>query len=449
MKKILNLILVFTIFITIVLTKPVTHASYNSSIDVEAKIVLLVSMDDGTVIFDKNADMRNAPASLTKIVTAILTLRHCADLEEEIEVPNYAIRLLDGTNSSNVGLLPGEKMSIKNLLYCMLVASANDAANVLADHVSGGNIVEFINEMNKFVSDIGCEDTVFANAHGLDAEGQYTTANDMLKIVKAALRFPVFEEITSTRRYTIEPTNKYTSYRYLVSTNGLLNPGIADYYYEYAKGVKTGSTAQAGRCVISTASRDGYSYLAIIMNAPFYDIDNDGVNENIAFMECRELFAWTFKNIRLRVVAEPSQVVTVIDVELSSKLDHVRLIPSSEVTALVPTGADSEGVYFEIIDEKTPSSIDAPVEKGEVIGKARILYAGEEVATVDLVAGEDIQLSLILYFGRLIKNIVSSLVFLIIFGLLALLIVSYIILKVYADRKRRRIRIVKGYRELK
>ena len=446
MRKFLISALVCLIILT---TSVNALASYNSEIDVEAEIVFLQSMDDGTVIFDKNADMLTAPASLAKIVTASIVLENAQNLDEIVEVPNYAIRLLDGTNSSTAGLLPGEQMSVRNLLYCMLVASANDAANVLADYICPNNIGAFVQMMNEYVKSIGCENTVFINPSGLDAEGQYTTARDVAKFTLKALENPIFEEITSTKKYTIPPTNKYPQERNLISTVKIMNSGIKDYYIPTAKGIKTGTTSNAGRCIVTKASKDGYTYLAVVMRAPFYDIDNDGVEENIAFMKCKKILDWTFKNIKLRLVAEKNQVVSVIDVGLSSKYDHLRLLPEKEITALVPSGVNAQGVYFEVIEELTPKKVDAPIKKGQKIGRARILYAGNEIAQVDLVAGETIERNFLLYLAKITKTVLTSPVFIILAAILAAAVVVILILRAKNSRRKTVIRVVKDYSALK
>ncbi len=446
MRKFLISALVCLIILT---TSVNALASYNSEIDVEAEIVFLQSMDDGTVIFDKNADMLTAPASLAKIVTASIVLENAQNLDEIVEVPNYAIRLLDGTNSSTAGLLPGEQMSVRNLLYCMLVASANDAANVLADYICPNNIGAFVQMMNEYVKSIGCENTVFINPSGLDAEGQYTTARDVAKFTLKALENPIFEEITSTKKYTIPPTNKYPQERNLISTVKIMNSGIKDYYIPTAKGIKTGTTSNAGRCIVTKASKDGYTYLAVVMRAPFYDIDNDGVEENIAFMECKKILDWTFKNIKLRLVAEKNQVVSVIDVGLSSKYDHLRLLPEKEITALVPSGVNAQGVYFEVIEELTPKKVDAPIKKGQKIGRARILYAGNEIAQVDLIAGETIERNFLLYLAKITKTVLTSPVFIILAAILAAAVVVILILRAKNSRRKTVIRVVKDYSALK
>ncbi len=424
------------------------QAAFNQVLETEefhSEVILLVSLDNGTVLFNKNADLKTPPASLVKIVVASLVLEHCTDLEAIVTVPEYTIRMLDRTGSSNVGLKPGEEMSVLNLLYCLLVPSANDAATVLADYVAG-SVDVFVDMMNAYVKNLGCEDTHFLNPHGLDADGQHTTANDMYKIAMKAMTVPLFEQITATQKYTVPATNMRAQ-RNLISTVFLMNKGIKDYYYQYATGIKTGSTTGAGRCVISKASKDGYSYMAVIMRSPFKNIDSDSALENCAFIDCKALFTWTFKHIRLRTVAEVNRIVSEVPVHLSWKTDYVQLVPQQEYTALMPTGSGVGSVLIETVPESMPESINAPVKKGQVIGEARVLYAGEEIARIKLTANQDISRSLLLYAGSLIKAALSTTAAKIIIGVIVLLILAYAALTVVVNvrkKKRRKLRVVRG-----
>lgn len=415
-------------------------AAYNSELETKADIVLLMSLDDGTVIFDKNADKVSAPASLTKITTAILTLEKCQDLEAVVTVPSYCISLLNGTNSKMAGLKAGEQLTVRQLLYCMMVFSANEAANILADYIGGGSIDSFVNMMNEFVASIGAQNTHYVNPHGLDSEGQYTTANDLALIIKYALNIPVFMEICNNYKFTLPPTNIYNKERNLTGTNWMLNPNFKTYYYEYIQGIKTGTTTNAGQCVASKASKDGYNYLCIVMGAHAEDVNGDNNPDNMAFIESKRLYKWVFENIRLEKIADTTQIVTVVDVKLSFNTDHVRLVPAKDVTALVPTGTGKDSVMMQIIDEATPSVVNAPIKKGEVLGKAKILYADTEIATVDLVAAEDINANVFLWFFNLIKTVVTTPIFLIIAALVIAVIVIYIFINAGKKRKRRRSR---------
>ncbi len=446
-------IIFFCCFVLIICAVPVTQARalYNQVLETiphYADIILLESLDDGSVIFEKNADVVTPPASFTKIITAAIVLKNCKNLNTVITVPEYTIRMLDGTNSSNVGLKPGEKISVLNLLYCLLVPSANDAATVLADYVAG-NMDKFVDMMNDYVKSIGCRNTHFVNPHGLDEDGQKTTANDMMKIVKEAMKIPLFVKITSNENYSVPATN-LSGIRKLNSTVLLMNEGYKDYYCKYASGIKTGSTTGAGRCVISKASKDGYSYLAVIMKAPFEDIDKDGVNENCALVDCKTLFNWTFDNIKLRTVARSTQIISEVPVKLSWSVDHVQLMPKEDVLALVPSGINAGSVLIDVVEKSVPESINAPVKKGQEIAQARVLYAGEEITRITLVSGEDVDRSLILFIGSLVRSLASTVAFKIIAAVLFLFAAAFACLILYSRlhrRKRKRLRVL-NYRDI-
>lgn len=445
MKKILSVILVTVIILCSFSIG--ASASFNSLLETESEIVLLVNTDSETVILDKNADKRTAPASLTKIVTCMLVLENCPDLSVPVTCKRESLNGLYAQNAATAGILPGETLSIHDLLYCLMLPSAADAANILADYV-GGSIDNFVVMMNDFVAKLGCKNTKFVNAHGLDSDPNgYTTARDLYKITKYALKNSTFKEITSTLRYDVEPTEKYPHTRYLHNTNKIMNAGIRDYYHKAVTGVKTGTTDKAGRCVITTASQDGYNYMLIVMKAPQYDIDDDGVEENVAFTESKKIYNWAFDNIELTKITNTTDVITVVDVNYNSKVDHVRLLPAEELSALVPVGTESGSLIVRPIEDKTPKSVNAPIKKGQVLGEAEILYGEDVVATVDLVAGEDIDLNIFLLIFGVIKKLFSTTIFKILFALLAILVIIYILLIIRKNRikaKRKKIRMIKG-----
>lgn len=436
MKRIISflicLILVFSPFTIIN-----SYADYNAELETKADIVLLFSLDDGTVIFSKNADKTAAPASLTKITTAILTIENCENLDTVITVPSYCITLLNGTGSSMAGLKAGEEVTVRQLLYCMLVKSANEAANILADYIGGGSIENFVSMMNDFAARVGAEGTHYVNAHGLDAEGQYTTANDLAKITKYALNLPIFMEICTSYKYTMPATNM-SNERNFVSTNWAINPNFKTYYYEYVQGIKTGTTSNAGQCIITKASKDGYNYLCIVMGAHAEDVNNDNNPDNMAFLETKKLYKWVFENIRLEKIVNTTDIVTVVDVKLAFGVDHVRLVPANDVTALVPVGTDSGSVLVQVIESETPAQIKAPVKKGEVLGKAKVLYADTELATVDLVAAEDIKVSVILWALDGLYNIISSPIFIIIVAMILVVVVIHYFTSTNPRRRKKR-----------
>lgn len=445
MKKLLSVLMCISILMGVFAFN--SSAAFNSLLETEADVVLLVNTDSDTVIFDKNAHKKTAPASITKMVTCILVLENCKDLNTKITCKRECLDGLYEQNAATVGILAGETLTVNELLYCLMLPSAADAANMLADYI-GGSIENFVVMMNDFVKGLGCEDTNFINAHGLDEDGgNITTAYDLYKIATYALKNPTFKEITGTLRHEIAPTEKYPYTRYLNNTNKMMNPAYRDYYSPYISGVKTGTTGMAGHCVISTASKNGYNYMLVVMNAPQYDIDGDNVEENVAFTDSKKIYEWAFNNIVLTKVSDTTDVVTVVDIKYNWKVDHLRLLPAKEMSALVPTGTESGSLLIRPIASETPTVVKAPVEKGDVLGKAEILYGDDVVATVDLVAGESVSRSIILWLFDGIKTILSSTIFKILFALLLVLVIIYVLLLIRRNRiraKRKKIRMVKG-----
>ena len=443
-KKVFSLF--FAIIFTFAAALPAFAALYEPE-NPDAEVIYMISLDNGAVICDHNSDHKVAPASITKIVTAILTIENCTNFDQVITVPAYCIRLLDGTNSSTAGILVGEELTVRQLLYCLLVQSANDAANILADYIGGGEIETFIGMMNDFVTGLGCKNTHFSNAHGLDADDHYTTALDLAVIYQYCLQNSFFCEIAGTFTYEIPPTNKYSYTRYLRNTNNLLNAGIKDYYSPYVKTGKTGTTDNAGRCVISSASSDGYNYLCIVMNAKFYDFDGDEVDENMAFVESKRLYDWAFTNLRIREVANPSVYVGETEVRLSKEYDYVSLVPEVSVTALVPIGVSAENVLIEPYSELTKTVVDAPVKKGEILGKAAIKYGGQTIAEVNLVAAFDVQRSTVKYVGDILLRLVRSKPFKLLLLLVVLIgvplaVAVFIVIPARRRQKKNTVRVV-------
>lgn len=431
MKKTVIFLLTSIIFLSI-LTPMTCYAEYNDSINLRADIACMICMDNDEAIFNKNYNKKSAPASLTKIMTALVALDRCSDLQSPVVISQYAIDSLVGTDSSTAGLVPGEKVTMYDLLNCLLVKSANEAAIAIAEYV-GGSVPAFLDMMNKKAKDLGCTGTNYVNVHGLDQEGQYTTAHDMYLICKEAMKNPVFKKIVGQTSYTMPKTNMNEE-RILPSTNFMINSNYTDCYVSYATGIKTGTTDDAGRCFVTMASKNGYNYIAIVMGADPKDAAAGENSENIAFIECKKMIEWTFSNIKYKVVAEENEIITVLDVKYSWSTDFLELVPSKDVAALVPANLDSSSVYIQP-DTDTPEFVKAPVKKGEKIGTATVYYAGEEIASVDMVASKNVSRSIILAIGGAIETAWNSVIGKIIFILLILLAGGYIGYAVHIKKK--------------
>jgi len=414
-----------------------------------SEILLLESLDDGSVIFSRNESTRTAPASLTKIVTAILTLEHCTDLNEIIAAPAHCIEMLYGTGGSNAGIRIGERLTVEQLLYCLLVNSANEAAVILADYVAGSQEA-FVGMMNGLLEKLGCEDTHYTNVHGLDEEGHYTTAADVAKIARYALGrefkgAAVFEKIMNTVTHELPANNMHDKARTLVTTNRMLNILHPDYYSPYVSGVKTGSTDQAGECVVAKASKGGYNYLCVVMRGQKVVVDSNGYAKNTAFVDAKALLDWTFAHIRLRQVTETGKAVAGVPVEMARNVDYLQLVPKDDIYALVPEGVGSGNVLIEPIPDTMPESVTAPVDRGQAVARASIQYAGEEFAQVILVAADDVSRSAMIYLVSLAKLTVRSVLakaLLVAVLLAAGIYLGVLLLQAYRRRRDRHLRVL-------
>ena len=414
------------------------NAAFTDSLELDANIAYLVSVDDSeSIIYDKNSTARCNPGELVKIVTAILVLENCPSLTETVTASGNAIRSIEHLRVTTAGIYVGETMTVSELLYCLLLYNANDAANVLAEHVAG-TVDEFVVMMNDFAKKLGLNDTSFSNPGGYNAENQYSTARDIAVIFRYCMENADFVRISSTFLYEMPATNKYKETRYLKNTNYLINIGIPDYYVKSVKGGKPGYTETLNCNCVSLASKDGYNYICVIMDAPMTDFDGDDTVENMSFVCSKNLYDWAFENIKLRVVANTSTYVGEVTVRLSDQFDYVSLVPIENVSALVPSGVSAESVLIEPISELTMETVDAPIKKGDILGRASIKYAGSTVAEVDLVAAFDVEISPIKFIADKFLSILKSPAFIILF-ILALIVLLPLCYISYKNKQKQRL----------
>ena len=423
----------------------------------ETDIALLVNADTDTVIYGKNQDKITAPASLTKIVTALVVLSECSDLNKKITCSYDAIHSLDGTGSSVAGLMADEVVPLEMLLYCLFLPSANDAASVLAEEFGGGDTDVFVEKMNNLVKELGCENTHFANPHGLDDESvkgyngttqNQTTAWDMYLISKEALKNDVIVRISSKYGKTMPKTNK-SDIRYLYNTNALLN-SYSDYYYENAIGLKTGTTDKAGACLISSATKDGYTYISIAMGGTT-EYSMDGKLYNSAFLMCRYMLRWAFNNIKMIIFADNSYVCGEVAVKYGRGADYVGLVPKETVSAVAYKDLLIEDLEV-VLPDNFPTEIDSPIEKGESIGFAKLMYNGVEVADIELVAYQTVKRNHLWAMFNWMEKIVASKVFWVIVAVAVILIAVLTLgtknTRQKKARKKSQINVVKDYSKL-
>lgn len=441
--KILSLIFVLCIIISSAISG-VSAVSYPNDVKTMSDSILLVNMDSGQSVFEKDPDSKRYPASTTKIMTYIIAVEHIDDLDNtRIPIKQEVIDTLEGTGSSlaNVAEHVGESMTAIDLLYSMMVPSGNDAAMVLADYVGGGNIDNFVKMMNDKAQELGCENTHFANPDGLHDDNHYTTARDLYKITTYALTLPRFAQITDTTEYTCEGDDVP-----LITTNYLIdiNRG-GEYYYMYAKGIKTGTTDQAGRCLVTTASADGYSYMAVILHAPYKEGEQE---EYYTFTDAADLFRWALTSLELKTVKTSTTPVCEQKIKLAWGKSSVNLVPEKNITVLVPSDIEDKDIT---IEPDLPDIAEAPLSTDKPIGTAKVYYQDndgnkQEIAEVNLVPEENIERSGFLSVLDVIGTILQSYWFIVIIGLIIIILLIYFIVSRISRKRRKKNRSVKHYR---
>ncbi|MCI9272869.1 MAG: D-alanyl-D-alanine carboxypeptidase [Clostridiales bacterium] len=446
MRKKLILLLSFVILISMACPLlSVQAATFQNDVETSTKSLYLYNVDFETPVYEKNAQERRSPASTTKIMTYIITIENVKDPDDTlVTVTKDVVDQLLGTGSSMSGVLPDEQLTVTQLLHCLMIPSGNDAAMVLANYVGGGNIQTFVDKMNEKARELGCANTHFTNPHGLYNEEHYTTAEDLTKIARYAMDTPKFMEITSKMTYELPPSNVRPTPKILENTNSMMLSSSV-YYYQYVKGIKTGWIDEAGKCLVSTASKDGYSYLCVALGG--LDKDDEGEKYDGSMVDTRRLYRWAFENLERKSIVTLDKMVAEVPLELAWQKDRLQLLPKESVQALLPKDVELASITITPNDDVV-ESVTAPVKQGTILGTATLSYANQVLGTVDLVAAEDVNRSELLYILNGAKKIVTSKWFLFSAALLVVLFIVYLILSTIYTKRNKRRRKVKKYRKL-
>lgn len=425
-KRVTAITLVILVLITNFNFLPV-EASYKLPFETNSQCVYLVNTDTDTVVYEKNAHTKMSPASLTKIMTAIIALETVKDLEgTKVKAPSYLYDEFYGLNVSNADIRQGEEVRMIDLIYAMMLPSACEASSIIADYIGGGNITEFVEMMNKKAKEIGAKDTVFKNPHGLHNDDQITTAYDMYLITKHALTIPMFEKIATTSSYQMPATNKHSA-PYLITHTNLMMSKVrgGENYYEFVKGIKTGSLPEVGKNLISMASKDGYNYLLVTIGAPAVDANGAPLPHNGAFADAKNLYKWAFSSFKQTTIVQQDEVVGETPIKLSSDKDYVTLMAKEDISALLPIDSDITTIQKIKTFEK---NVRAPIKKGDVLGKMDLKLNDNIIASVDLVASQDIHRSIFLYAFDVVARFLSNILVQILLGILVILIIIFLIM---------------------
>ena len=353
--------------------------------DISAGAAILLDSNTEKIIYSKNKSERMYPASTTKILTAILTIENC-NLDDIVTVPYEAVYSIP-SGYSVAALQPGEQLTVEQLLKVMLVHSANDAANVLAYHVSG-SIEGFANLMNQKVSELGLTNTHFTNPSGMHDENHYTTAYDLAIIMKYCMKNSTFRNLSGLKYCTIPATNKYEE-RVFNTTNELLiydNRNVSsNYYYKYAIAGKTGYTTQAKNSLVSVSNKDNLELICVVLSVGLYPN-----NLSAKFIDTKSLFDYGYNNYTVKKLREKNAIATQVEVKNGTKeTRNLDLLISDDLTALISQDDLNTDFSPEI---QVEDNLMAPISQGQVVGKIVYNIDGIEYSS-DLIASHSVKKS--------------------------------------------------------
>ena len=354
MKLKFKIILLFLLMIIGIQT-----ISFADEVSLNSEAAILVEVSTGRIIYEKNSTKKLYPASTTKILTAILVIENCK-LDDIVTVKESALNNIpNGYVTCNLQI--GEQLSIKDLLYALMIPSANDAAYVLAEHVAG-SVDNFSTMMNDKARELGCKTTHFVNPNGIHDDSHYSTAYDLYLLADYAMKNEIFRSLVATTEYTLPATEKYPNAdRVLKTTNELLNENSRNYYYKNAIGIKTGYTSKAGNCLVAGATRDGLEFIAVVLNG---GTTEQGLNSR--YVDSKKLFEYAYDNFTLTKIIEKGSVVQTLEVENGTKeTKFLDLVIDETITVVNNKKIDMNKVIPEI---NLREVIEAPIAAGETMG---------------------------------------------------------------------------------
>lgn len=387
MKKILTYIISFIMIVSIlgqsanfftVTTYAKTKTSMPKAPEIVGESAILIEPDTGTVLYEKDPNSKRYPASITKIMTALLTLENCK-MDEEVVYSKSNINSLT-IEDSNIGCKIGEKMKVKDCLYALMLSSANETATALAEHISGSTEA-FSELMNQRAKEIGVTGTHFANANGLHDDNHYVTASDMAKIMTEAIKYPAFLDVIHSTTYTIPANNKRKEPFQSVQRHMMLFP-TSQYYDTDVIGGKTGYTDQAGKCLVTYAKRGNVSLISVVLKS-----EGDTV-----FVDTQKLLDYGFDNFKFINVSENDtrfQTNSFDNLISPFSENSKNIIIDPDASIMIPNGVSISDLDTEVSFKLADDSFATITYKygKNIMGSAKIKYINssstvkEEVST--------------------------------------------------------------------
>ncbi len=424
----------------------------------------MVNLDTDIVVMSKNPDKKMYPASTAKIMTCLVALENIKDFGAKVECPYECFNEFYGDNpnyygASTAGIEPlQENVTYNDCLYGLMLSSGCEAANILAYNICDGDIDEFIQLMNETADKIGCTGTHFANTHGLFNENCYTTPRDMYLITKYALdNYPGFIKICNTYEYEM-PVNETNPDGYTITHTNAMMRETSDYYYQGVKGIKTGSINCynlkkngewgediEGFCsLVTTAERNGYSYLIVTLQSPY--ANSEGETGVTHFEDHKKLYDWAFDVFEYSQIIGANEQVMQVDVSKGLEADKVGIVTTKDFYTLMPKTLDKSSI------QRIKPVIEpfvAPVEKGVPVGELELRLNGETLAKIPLVTENEVVLDVIEDYKEKLINILKSPQFIAIVIVLVALIITYAVARTLHKKKKRRIAEMERRRKIR
>ena len=392
-SRILSLVFVLSMALSL-LTLP---CGALEPIDLYCRNAVLFNANYNEVLYDKAAYERAYPASITKVMTALLVM-------EAIEYGQLSPDTVVTVNQSAVenipieyvvgSFKPGETISIEELLYCMLLESDCDASNILAEAVDT-TVEDFVAHMNRKAGELGCHGTHFTNTYGLHNENHYSTAYDLALIMQAALEYDLFRTVIKTPSHKVPATN-LSGERFFYNKNALIsNLYYEGYVYDKCIGGKTGTTDDAGRCLVAAAEDGDELLISVVLGSGPMQVPGDEKLKQGQFRESKRLLEFGFDNFHRVTITKDSEPVTTVKVTMSRQADEVNLKAQGSIVKTLPKSMDLDDIESRI--SLFADEVEAPVEAGQVMGTMTLFYEDEVYGTLDLVAVTSVERSDLLY----------------------------------------------------
>ena len=427
----LSLALTFMVCLS-VFRMPVSAARYELPFEVNARAYVLASLDTGEILFEKNSHEKYDPASLTKLLTAYTTYQYVDDFENtKIAAPRYVYDELFGLNSSTADIRQGEILSVKDLMYAMMLPSANEAASILADYIGNGDITNFCMMMNNEARKLGCKNTNFSNPHGLFKDNHYTSAYDMYLIAKACYNVPGFMDIVTTNTYQMPANIKHANPYHIQNTNKM-QVRTSPYYRSYVKGMKTGTLDYNN--FVCTCQKDGENYILVVLGADF-----SAGETRPAMITTQQIMDYFFESYSLRSANTLTFPVTEVPLKYSADADTLLVYADTQVMSILPNDAD-ESSFQKVYN--LPEYVGAPIAAGDVIGTVDYYLAGQKVGTSQLVSHDDMERSTVMFLVGKFQEAYKSLYFRVVLAVTFVLVAIYFIFAYLQYKKHERMQKV-------